>query len=232
MTATRRRLMALTVLAGLLGLGCNPFVAPYFLLFGAHEKVQPEFKLTAGPPGHDEDKPVKVVLLCSAGPGVQSEFLGVERTIAQMLRDHLLRVSQANKEKLELVPVAQVEQWKAKHPAWQTLKAEQIAKHFGADYVVDLEITSMSLYEPGSHNQFFRGNTQITVTVREGRPGSDAPVYRREYTCNYPATRGPVHVDMDTPPQKFKEDFLAYVVTDLTWLFCTHLKEEEYHRPN
>lgn len=236
MTARRRWLLALIVLAGVINLGCNPFVAPYFLMFGANEMVQPEFPLAAGPlrdKDRDKDKPVRVVLLCSAGMGIPPEFVGIDKSLAQKLAAHVGVVSRANKEKLEVVPASQVDLWKSKHPAWRTLKSEQIGKEFDADYVIDMEIVSMSMYEPGSHNQFYRGRAHVSITVLSGRPGAEGPVFNpKEYTCVYPEARGAVSVDMDTPPEKFKEEFIAYVVTDLAWLFTAHAKEEEYHRPN
>jgi hypothetical protein len=109
---------------------------------------------------------------------------------------------------------------------WQTLSLAELAKHLDADYVIDLEINEMSLYEQGSGNTLFFGKTAISVTVLDVAKADEGPAFRKEFTIDYPRSGSrPVS---DSNPLQFRRAFLTKVADELSWLFTAHPTSDGY----
>src|SRR5262249_6489149 len=137
----------------------------------------------------DKEKEVRVVILASAGLETRPELLRVEREIGHALAQKLQEGFKANSEKVVLVPSSRVEKYKDDHPGWNSMAPDEIGKYFRADYVINLEIKDITLYENGSANQLFRGRAAIAVDVVDVHKSSEGPVYQEEYTTVYPKVR-------------------------------------------
>ena len=64
-----------------------------------------------------------------------------------------------------MVSASKVDEFKNRHADWRTMPLDEIGSHFNADYVIDLEINKLSLYEVGSYNQIYRGRTEISINL-------------------------------------------------------------------
>src|SRR5262245_3215404 len=166
------RLAVLLVVAAF-GMGCNMLAFPFFLLWGANSKTPPLCKLAP----KEKDKEAIVVILASAGLETRPEFLRVDRELTNVLTRHLKQGFKDNKEKVRLVSAREVDQFKDDHPSWKTMDLVRIGRHFEADYVIELEIQSLSLYEQGSANQLFRGRAEIKVRVVDVDEPDDGPIF-------------------------------------------------------
>src|SRR5262249_158792 len=142
----------------------------------------------------------------------------VDRELSRMVAMQLQEGFKKNEEKVAIVPISQVEKYKDEHPNWHSMDSEEIGKHFRADYVINLEINSISLYEPGSSNTLYRGRTSISVNVADVHSPSEGPKFSHEYICEYPRARGPVPAG-DSNPAQFRQLFLTVVARELSWLF-------------
>lgn len=224
MAATRSRwCLAGLVLATVLSTGCSLLSVPFFLLSGMNPKRDPQCRLASD----DKDKEVKVVILAYSSLETRPEFLRADREISGFLVQQLQQRFKDNKEKVTLVPVNKVEKYKDEHPNWRSLDPQEIGQHFEADYVVDLSIDSLSLYEPGSANQLYRGRASVSIAVVDvTKPGED-PIYKEEYTTEFPRSRGPVPAS-DTNPQQFRLLFLKHIAKELAWRFTAHPTSEDY----
>jgi hypothetical protein len=222
MAAARwKRWAGLIVLLVLVTAGCNPFTMPFFLLGGLDPKYDPDFRLA------NDKKDVKVVILTYCPLEMRPELAGADRELTSLLSQHLQSESKANKETIHVVSNSKLQRFKDEHPNWKALSPGEIGKYFDADYVIDLEITALTLYEQGSNNQLFRGRAGVSVAVIEVAKAGEEPVFRKEYDCEYPRTRGPVPIS-DSNPQKFRLEFLTRVATDLTWLFTAHTVQDNF----
>ena len=218
----RWRLPLLLLLAAL-GAGCNVLSFPFFLLMGMESKKPAPCPLVAT----EKNKEVRAVILTSLGLETRPEFLRVDRDLTHCLSRHLQQGFKNNKENVKLVPARQVDQFKDEHPNWRTMDLVKIGAHFEADYVIHLDILALSLYEPGSANQLFRGRAEIGVEVFDVNQPDDMPVLRTVYRCEYPKTQGPIPAG-DSSPVQFKQVFLDHVGKELSWYFTAHPYEAEY----
>ncbi|HEY1381102.1 MAG TPA: hypothetical protein VGF55_30160 [Gemmataceae bacterium] len=206
------------------GLGCNPLTAPFFMMFGVDSKEEPEFKLASTDKNHE----VRVVVLAYTSPDVQTDQVGVDRQLATELTRQLGDRCKANKEKVKVIPVHKVVKFKNDHPGWKSMGMDEIGRSFEADYVVDVEIVSLSLYEPGSHKTLFKGYCKVDVSVLDLSKPQDGPAYHQTISLQYPTSRGPVPVADDGNTESFRQNFVRRIATELAWKFTTHLTDENY----
>jgi hypothetical protein len=216
-------LAALVVIA-LAGFGCNLLSFPFFLMAGMDPKHEPKCKLASD----DKKKPaVRVVILTSAGLETRPEFLRVDRELSTLLARQLEQAFKENKEKVVIVAPVRVEKYKDEHPQWRAMDAAEIGKHFDADYVINLELESLSLYEPGSGNQLYRGKAEIEVKVMDVNKPEEEPKYKETFTCEYPKTRGPQPAS-ESNPQQFRQAFISQVAKELSWRFTAHPTSDDF----
>ncbi len=156
----------LLVLAG--GLGCNPIMLPFYIFGGFNDpKIPPEYELYKTARKEKEKKEFKLVVIPERGRGLSPDFFGQERTLADAFVKKLEKAFEENKEKVKIVPLKDVEAYRNKFPRdeWKAMLPQEIGKHFGADYVIDMELSSLSLYEPKSFSQFFHGTCRLSLTL-------------------------------------------------------------------
>ena len=217
----RLRLIAGTMVLAIAGVGCNPFNLAYFLTGGPESKVDPDFRLAT------KEHEVTVLILAYSTADVQTDQVGVDRQLGAMVARQLQDRCQVNKEKVKIVPIHQVEKFKADHPGWKSMGAVEMGKHFDADFVVDLELVRLGLYESGSHRSLYRGSSKIDVAVLDVRKPLDGPVLKKSISVEYPKSRGPIPVADDNNPDKFRDLFVNRIATEICWLFTTHPFSEE-----
>jgi hypothetical protein len=171
--------------------------------------------------------PVKVLVLAYSRLETRPEFFRIDSELSGLLIQKLQQHYQQKKENVSLLPISKLARFKDEHPNWQSMTPLEVGEHFGADYVVSLDIGHMSLYEPGSHNQLYRGRAAISIDVIDVHKPDEGPVYRREWSCEFPRSHSAVSID-DMRPQQFKLHFLNHVATELSWLFIPHQVEQEF----
>jgi hypothetical protein len=208
----------------LAGFGCNLLSFPFFLMSGMDPKHEPKCKLASD----DKHKDVRVLILASAGLETRPEFLRVDRELGTLLARQMEQAFKDNKENVTVIMPTRVEKYKDEHPQWRAMDAAEIGKHFDADYVINLEIESLSLYEPGSGNQLYRGKAKIDVRVMDvSKPPDDEPKYKETFICDYPKTKGPIPVS-DSDAQQFRQMFITQVAKELSWRFTAHPTSDDY----
>jgi hypothetical protein len=218
MTAERWRLAVWLTLAAALATGCNLAALTYFLYPGGDTRQPPEMALT--PP--EKGKPVKIAVIAYSSGSVSSEFVTAERDLAGQLSQQLFQSFKDNKQAVSVVPGSKVQEFKNDHPGWkQSMGLKEMAQYFKIDYLIYLEIDSMSLYETGSQKTLYYGRTNITVSVLNANKPDESP-YPKTFACEYPKSKGPISVDESTPPRAFYMAFMNYVAKRLSWYFIPH----------
>ena len=214
------------ILAGLIAavslcVGCNIMALPFFLIPGMDPMHEPMCKLAPDKKGEQ----VKVVILASTGLENRSELVRADRELSSLLARQLQEAFKKNKENVTVVSATRVEQYKDKHPDWQSESPAAIGKHFHADYVIELDIESLTIYKEGSSKTIFQGHANIAVSVIDVHHAGDDPIFKHPYRCEYPKDR-PIF-SMDSDPEQFRYQFMATIARELSWYFAKHPMEDD-----
>jgi hypothetical protein len=223
MAVCTRRLLALVVAGlGLQASGCDLGSMMYFLM--EDPRAPATMKALAS---KDEKKVPRVAILTWAGLETRSEFIHADRQLSDLLAAQLRDLAEGNQEKLTIVPPRKIEEYKNLHPNWREKDLAEIGRRLDADYLIYLEINSMSLYEPGG-NHLFRGRANLTVNLVDVRHPDDAPA-QAPFSCLYPSdAKGPIPADFDSNPVEFRQAFLKHMAKQLSYYFSRYPKRESY----
>jgi hypothetical protein len=215
----RWRLIGLLLLAAVLGTGCN-MASFVYLLMGQEPMIEANgMKLAV------KDKEMKGIILVYSGVETSPEFAGVERELSGLLTHTLNERFKENKEKVTIISPKTVQEYKNDHPDWYS-NLDKVGQHFKVDYVIYLEIESMSLYERGSGNTLYRGRAEIHAKLINMNAPDEDPI-RKTYRCEYPRSSGPIPVD-DRNRQEFLENFMTFIAKEMSFYFTAHPSEEDY----
>jgi hypothetical protein len=97
-----------------------------------------------------------------------------------------------------------------------------VGHDFNADYVINLEIDKLSLYEPNSKQQFYRGHTEILVSLIDMKNPDD--VQNKEFSDDYPTEAGDMTI-WDMSPTAFRDRFVGHFAKRLSFYFVDHPKQ-------
>jgi hypothetical protein len=218
----------LAIVAGLAGgsliaiSGCDPRTLAYFL--------QP-FESTIKPPCEASLQGKKVVVLCHATSPAIGEFSSVEHDLSREFSANLRK----KVKKITVVDPDKVATWVEAHPKW-TDPAE-VARDFGADIVIFLEVEKIQARSPGDLNMV-HGESKTHIQAFEmqypknsrdkpikDQPKEAIPIYDEYAETSFPA-RGPLPIDTGTSLAKFKITFLKIVAKEIAWHFVEHREED------
>lgn len=210
-------LLALLALTGF-SIGCNPATLNYLLMPFVDARIPPKCKLAG-------DKEVQVAIVTNfATLETRPELLPAEMELSEKLAQSLRERFKENKEKVKIIPTARVKS--AMNGSGQAVSPRDVGKQLKADYVISLEINSISLYENGSSRTLYRGNTEIAVNVFDmSKPDGESNIWQDAYRCEFPGTRGPIDA-AGSSYQSFRSMFLTKVARDLSRNFSAHQPDE------
>jgi hypothetical protein len=208
-------LLLLAVVVGLSAAGCDAATLAYFFMPEARESAK--FKSLAS---QDPKKEPRVVIFTWGGLEMRSEFIHADRQLSELLASQLRELAKDNEEKLAIVPPRKVEDYKNTHPNWRSQDMIEIGRFFKADYLVYVEINSLSLYEPGG-TLLFRGQADLTVSLYDVNNPDD--VRQESVRCAYPRD-APMTAGFDMSPMQFRQAFLGNVAKQLSYYFSRYPK--------
>jgi hypothetical protein len=205
--STRRSCIGLlsVCLAMLLFGGCQQFVILSYLI-GGPPSIEPDFDKETGESLKGKDKTVAVV--CFAPRELLAEFPAIDKEIAAQVSFQLAE------HKIAIVKPDYVRAWISAHPKWEL--AEEIGREFKADYVVEIEISTFSLYE-GTSTTLYRGRTEADVSVTKMEEGSGDEIFSKELDFHYPI-RVPRH-SSEQSLVAFKRDYISRLSEKIGWMF-------------
>jgi hypothetical protein len=218
----RRTWIALFINGVLMSLGCNPATMAMFLAPFVDNKNPPEYSLA------EAKKEATVAVMVSFAPTHledRREVLPADYELAEKVTQHIKMRSQLNKEKIKLVPVAQVRSYQTKLGARSGVTPAELGKNFSADFVIFLEIDNLSLYEKKSFGDLYRGNTEIAVSLYDlAKPEGEQKVFDKPYRCEYPGS-GPRDAGSYSVAQ-FRGMFLTKIAREVSKMFVAYPADE------
>lgn len=223
MTTSRRRLLLALLLGGFVAcFGCNPAMFPVFLQGESHDDAT--LKRLAL---EDKSKEVKVAVVVSSRLDPRQELRNIDRDLAQKTVEQIRMLSKANEDKLTVVDPSKVSKFLAKNPDWKNLEPEDLADRMKddlkVDYVIDVEIEQLSLYEHNNH-ELFRGRARLQVHLSNTNDADDVGAGQKELHALYPNeyAGGGIAADLDTNIFEFKEKFIGILAKKIAYCFCEH----------
>jgi len=211
-------------LAAVVAIGCNPITLP-FVLLRTEAKIPAQFPLRPKEgPKHEKDEEIKVLVLAQTAPGaVMVEFATSERDLAAAIAKKLPEVGKANKEVYTVVPPYELDTFKMQNPNWRGMSARAIGKRLKADYVVEITLSGLQMYQPGALNQIYEGKAQVAVDVTDTTEERGAPKYHYEFTFSHPGFPRPAD---SMAPSQFKLEFLDKLAQDVVFRHVDHKAAE------
>jgi hypothetical protein len=213
--------------------GCSPlqFAA---LVLARDEKVEAQSPLTFDKKSPKKDKDEIVVLLLphQLTQGSKSDYVTADRDLAEKLAKTLPDLAKENKDKKKvrvLTPV-QVDKFKTGNPHWKQMSAGEIGAKLEADFVLEIELTQVQLYQP---------NTPVTDRIYEGRADVAVNVYevdasggtlKDHYTLTFTYPRGPGMIQPASALSvgEFKQKYIENLAVEIAQRHVDHKKSNTF----
>jgi hypothetical protein len=178
--------------------------------------LRADFPLTI--PG--KEAKVVIVPTFTDGPPPNALLMRTDRDLAALLTRLLEERYQESKEKVKVVSQRELRDDMNRNPRWRDVPSGEIGKHFHADWVIDLEIGSITLLDPKDSSFLYRGTADIQITVTDARkPIGEGLVWEKSYYLDYP--RDP-RERSEMAPATFRGRFLERIAGDLAEFFTAH----------
>lgn len=215
----RWRWIALLLTTAVMSLGCSPLQTLGYLLFLNNPNLPPEFQLAQA------GKDIKVAVVSTFSHNeIRPELLSLDRDLGEFLTVALRERYKANGDRVTLVPQHQVRNYLLTKQERSLDNMVELGKHLKADYVIAIEIQNdkLTLYQPDSYGQFYRGIAEVSINVFDVHKGADeALVWSDIKKWTYPETRGPQPIN-DCSPHMFRRAFVLRMAKDLTRCFAAY----------
>jgi hypothetical protein len=111
-----------------------------------------------------------------------------------------------------VLPIAHVNKFKMNNPTWKDMHASAWGKKLGADFVLEIHLDKMRLYQPGSSNQLYEGRAEVSVFMYDVAEGAAEPKY---YVYPYAFPKTGFRDATSIPLGTFKKDFLERLAVEL-----------------
>jgi hypothetical protein len=197
-------------LAVVLTIGCNPLATIAFL-------THRDTPISAKHPFFPKDAPKRdredtiVAVFVSQGTGQSFEFAGAESIVTSELAKKMPELAKENKKKLVVVPPAHVNKFKMNNPRWKDEHPIVWGKKLGADYVLDIHLTQMNMYQPGSGNALYQGRAEVAVQMYDVEAGGEPENYVHPFAFPTTGFRDATEI----PLGAFKKAFLERLAIEI-----------------
>lgn len=215
------RLAVWTSVLAVGSIGCNPLNIAAFI-FARDEKVPARYPLTFKEGSKKDKDEIVVLLLPQLAPGSGPQFANTGNDIADRLGRVLPELAKENKDKKKVKVLSQteVDKFKMKNPTWKQMGAAEIGQKLGADFVLEIWLDKMRLYQPGSLNNIYEGRAEVFVSIYE--IGADGGELKDKYPLSFQYPRTGVFSADNTPESTFKGQFVENLVKEIAKMHTDH----------
>ncbi len=212
-------------LAATMAIGCSPLNVISFM-FARDEKMPAPYPLTFAKDGPKKDKEeVVVALLPHMAPGARAEFVTADRELAERLSKVLPEMAKENKDKkkVRVISPTQVDKFKVANPHWKRMSAAEIGEKLGADFVLEIELLHIQIYQPNTpiSERIYEGRAEVEVNIYE--VGTNNGDLKDHYThsCTYPRT-GMVRSAAAISEREFKQKYIENLSVEIAQMHTDH----------
>jgi len=202
------------ILGGLLSIalmGCSPSTLGF--IFAEREKPPME------PLEPREDKKeIAILVLVSSSPTIGMDYAGSDREIATLTGKHIEEGSKKSKHPFKVIDPLKLDKLR-NTPGFDARNPASIGKQLGADYVLDVNVSSMKMFPAQFGGEFLEGEAIVSVAVYDvAKPEA---IYR-QYELN-PKT--PMKGSASVTPAMYRRMLLQRISTEIAWKHIAHEPE-------
>jgi hypothetical protein len=212
-------------LAATLSIGCSPLNVLGFM-FARDEKMPAPYPLTFPKDGPKKDKEeVVVLLLAHMAPGAGRDFVTADRELAERLAKVLPEMAKENKDKrkVRVISPTQVDKFKMANPHWKQMAAGEIGEKLGADFVLEIELAQVQLYQRNTplSERIYDGRAEVDVNIYEAGPKGGELKDHYTDTFTYPST-GMIRSASAVSEREFKQQYVENLATEIAKKHVDH----------
>ena len=212
------------VLAALLtifGFGCGPSLLWFLNRGDEYKDPAPGCKFAP----KEEKKAVTVAVVVSASnhilttPGME----GVDRDLEAKIGSKIADLSKIPKDSaITVVDTGKLDRLRQENPdKWNTASMSEIAKALGADYVLDVTLSSLSFYDQQTGRELCRGHATVSVAVYDA-VGNGKPLTQYGHSSD-----APLRDTSSLPPNLYRNTYLDRLATEIALRHVKHKAEQE-----
>jgi hypothetical protein len=117
-----------------------------------------------------------------------------------------------DKKKIRAISTTQVDKFKTANPNWKAMNPSDIGQKLGADFVLDVEMSKMRLYQPNTgQEKIYEGRADIAVTIYE--VGVEGGV--RDYPITFSYPKGMPRDASVMSESEFKKEYIAHLAVEI-----------------
>jgi hypothetical protein len=221
-----RRGVVLGLLGATASIGCSPLNLIAFLI--ARDEVQTaQYPLTFPKDGPKKDKDeVVVLLLPHITPGTSPDYITADRDLAERLAKVLPDLAKENKDKkkMRVISPTQVDKFKIKNPNWRRMDAGTIGGNLEADFVLEIELTQVQLYQPNmpASERIYEGHADVSVNIYEVGKTDGTLQNHYTFTFSYPRGVGMTRPAANVSLNEFKQQYIENLATEIAHRHVDH----------
>ena len=211
----------LTALLTIFGFGCGPSLLWFLNRGDEFRDPKPECKLAP----KEGKKTVTVAVVVSAPNSILGDqsMVGIDRDLETKIAGKLVELSTYSKETvITVVDSSKVDRLRLEDPnLWNTASLSDIAKKLGADYLLDVTLSSISLYDKQTGREICRGKATVEVAVYDA-VGKGKPV------AQYPhSSEAPLRDTSALPVHLYRNKFLDSLAMEIAMKHVRYKAELE-----
>ena len=221
-----RSSVAFLMLSGALvfcSIGCNPQMLTLALLPFDDGKQQPEYKLFA------EKKEITIAIATSfARAQTDPDLQGADSELADDLETSFRLRCGENKHKIKFIPHAEVRSQQLKQSFSRDGNPVALGKSLKADYVLDVTINSLKLYDKIYGAKMFRGRGDLTINLykMDVKDGSHR-VFSKEYTRVHPREDRPSIDAGASSAAAYRNLYVGKIASEVSRMFIAFDEREK-----
>ena len=219
-----RWLLVLTGMLAWVSIGCNPQFLSMALMPFNDGRIPPEYKLFAA------DKELTLAIMTNfARPETDPDLQAADADFAEQVAAAFQQRCKENKHKVKIVPYAQVRSQQLKQQlGGGVLSPVDLGKTLKADFVLDLTINSLSLYEKNYHPQMYRGKADVAINLYKVEVKDEShKVFGKEFRRIHPRDSGPIDAGSFSA-SAYRTLFLGKVASDVSKMFIAYDDKEKH----
>ena len=211
----------LTALLTIFGFGCGPALLWFLNRGDEYKDPTPGCKFVP----KEGKKAVTVAVVVTAShqilttPGME----GVDRELESKIGAKISDLSKVPKDsEITVVDSSKLDQLRQSNPnLWNTASMSEIAKALGADYVLDVTLSSLSFYDRQTGREICRGHATVSVAVYDA-VGNGKPLTQYGHSSD-----APLRDTSSLPVNLYRNTYMERLATEIALKHVKHKAEIE-----